>query len=105
MSDILQKIVAVKHQEVAAALQRQSLASVREAAETHPHYGWDRNAGYGTAEHMEALRMHGPTPLHRRSFAPVRLALTEGRVAVPVELATSVDVLSTAAAADGLSLA
>ncbi len=34
MSDILQKIVAVKHQEVAAALQRQSLASVREAAET-----------------------------------------------------------------------
>ena len=44
---------------------------MREAAETHPHYGWDRNAGYGTAEHMEALRMHGPTPLHRRSFAPV----------------------------------
>ncbi|WP_428027844.1 ribonuclease HII [Altererythrobacter sp.] len=42
-----------------------------EAAATHPHYGWERNKGYGTAEHMEALRLHGPTPLHRRSFAPV----------------------------------
>ena len=44
---------------------------MREAAARHPHYGWDRNAGYGTPEHLEALRMHGPTPLHRRSFAPV----------------------------------
>ncbi|MFM5930550.1 MAG: ribonuclease HII [Novosphingobium sp.] len=44
---------------------------MREAAERHPHYGWDRNAGYGTAQHLAALREHGPTPLHRRSFAPV----------------------------------
>ncbi|HEY6963947.1 MAG TPA: ribonuclease HII [Erythrobacter sp.] len=42
-----------------------------EAARVHPHYGWERNKGYGTAEHMEALRLHGPSPLHRRSFAPV----------------------------------
>lgn len=47
-----------------------------EAAAAHPHYGWERNKGYGTAEHMEALRVHGPSPLHRRSFAPVaQLAL------------------------------
>ncbi|RGP40871.1 Ribonuclease H [Altererythrobacter insulae] len=46
------------------------------AADTHPQYGWERNKGYGTAEHMEALRTHGPTPLHRQSFAPVaQLAL------------------------------
>ena len=44
---------------------------MRAHAETHPHYGWERNAGYGTPEHLEALRRHGPTPLHRRSFAPV----------------------------------
>lgn len=44
---------------------------MRAYAETHPHYGWERNAGYGTPEHLEALRRHGPTPLHRRSFAPV----------------------------------
>lgn len=42
-----------------------------ELARAHPHYGWERNAGYGTREHMEALRRHGPTPHHRRSFAPV----------------------------------
>ncbi|MBX9643083.1 MAG: ribonuclease HII [Novosphingobium sp.] len=44
---------------------------MKAAALTHPHYGWERNMGYGTAEHMAALRVHGPTPLHRRSFAPV----------------------------------
>ena len=42
-----------------------------EAAAAHPHYGWERNKGYGTADHMAALRLHGPSPLHRRSFAPV----------------------------------
>ncbi len=41
------------------------------AAQEHPHYGWERNKGYGSAEHLAALRQHGPTPLHRRSFAPV----------------------------------
>ncbi|UVI38337.1 ribonuclease HII [Qipengyuania spongiae] len=44
---------------------------MREAAARHPHYGWDRNAGYGTPEHLAALRQYGPSPLHRRSFAPV----------------------------------
>lgn len=41
------------------------------AAAAHPGYGWDRNKGYGSREHMDALRRLGPTPLHRRSFAPV----------------------------------
>lgn len=45
-----------------------------QAAEAYPHYGWEKNKGYGTAHHMEALRVHGPTPLHRRSFAPVAQA-------------------------------
>lgn len=44
---------------------------MRSLAQTHPHYGWERNAGYGTPEHMAALRSHGPTAHHRRSFAPV----------------------------------
>ncbi|MFN9578518.1 MAG: ribonuclease HII [Novosphingobium sp.] len=44
---------------------------MREYAEAHPHYGWHTNMGYGTAEHLAALREHGPSPLHRRSFAPV----------------------------------
>jgi ribonuclease HII len=41
------------------------------AAEQHSHYGWEKNKGYGTPDHMAALRAHGPTPLHRKSFAPV----------------------------------
>ena len=41
-------------------------------AEIHPGYGWDRNAGYGTAEHQRALADLGVTDHHRRSFAPIR---------------------------------
>jgi ribonuclease HII len=44
---------------------------MRELAIEHPHYGWERNAGYGTPEHLGALQRHGPTPHHRRSFSPV----------------------------------
>lgn len=44
---------------------------MRALAADHPHYGWERNAGYGTPEHLGALRRHGPTIHHRRSFAPV----------------------------------
>ncbi len=43
--------------------------------ESYPHYGFDGHKGYGTAEHLAALRRHGPSPAHRRSFAPVRMAL------------------------------
>jgi len=38
----------------------------------YPQYGLAQHKGYGTPEHLEALRQHGPTPLHRYSFAPVR---------------------------------
>jgi ribonuclease HII len=37
----------------------------------YPHYLWERNKGYATPEHQEALRRHGPTPHHRHSFRPV----------------------------------
>ena len=40
-------------------------------AQDFPGYGWDRNAGYGTEEHRTALRRLGPTPHHRKSFAPI----------------------------------
>jgi len=38
----------------------------------YPLYGFDRHKGYPTAAHIEALRMHGISPIHRKSFAPVR---------------------------------
>jgi ribonuclease HII len=40
----------------------------------YPQYGLGQNKGYGTPDHLEALRRHGPSPLHRYSFAPVREA-------------------------------
>jgi ribonuclease HII len=41
----------------------------------HPGFGWERNAGYGTAEHRAALAELGVTPHHRRSFAPIAALL------------------------------
>jgi len=40
-------------------------------AQQHPGYGWEKNAGYGTAAHLAALKKLGVTPHHRRTFAPV----------------------------------
>lgn len=39
-----------------------------ELAIKHPQYGWERNAGYGTKEHIEAILKYGLTPYHRHSF-------------------------------------
>lgn len=44
--------------------------------EQYPQYGFAGHKGYPTAAHFEALRQHGPTPLHRRSFAPVQACLS-----------------------------
>jgi len=43
----------------------------------YPQYGFAKHKGYGTAEHLAALQAHGATPIHRRSFAPVRKALSK----------------------------
>ena len=42
------------------------------AAAHYPNYGFERHKGYATAAHLEAIERFGPSPLHRRSFAPVR---------------------------------
>jgi len=44
---------------------------MRALSARYPEFGWERNAGYGTAEHRAALDAKGPTPHHRRSFTPV----------------------------------
>jgi ribonuclease HII len=43
-----------------------------------PGYGLARNAGYGTSSHIEAVSTLGPSPVHRRTFAPMRFALGSG---------------------------
>jgi ribonuclease HII len=45
---------------------------MQEFDQLYPQYGLAQHKGYGTPEHLEALRQHGPTPLHRFSYAPVR---------------------------------
>lgn len=45
---------------------------MEEFDQVYPQYGLAQNKGYGTSEHLAALRRHGPTPLHRFSYAPVR---------------------------------
>jgi ribonuclease HII len=47
-------------------------ACMAEFDREYPLYGLAHNKGYGTPEHLKALRLHGPSPLHRFSFAPVR---------------------------------
>ena len=49
--------------------------SIVEAASLYPEYGFEKHKGYPTAVHLEALRLHGITPLHRRSFGPVKKIL------------------------------
>ncbi len=45
---------------------------LKRLAERHPGYGWERNAGYGTKEHLSAIEKLGVTPFHRRSYAPTQ---------------------------------
>ena len=47
---------------------------MEEYDQLYPQYGLAQNKGYGTPDHLEALRRHGPSPLHRFSYAPVREA-------------------------------
>jgi len=50
------------------------------AAAHFPNYGFERHKGYATAAHLEALARFGPSPLHRRSFAPIREGSSESAV-------------------------
>lgn len=49
---------------------------MRRIAQEYPQYGWERNMGYPTREHIEAIRKYGYTPYHRMSFHPKELEPT-----------------------------
>lgn len=67
------KVLSIATASIAAKVSRDHLMA--QLAEAHPGYGWERNAGYGTAEHRRALGSLGVTKHHRRSFAPIRKLL------------------------------
>jgi ribonuclease HII len=50
---------------------------MRRLADTYPMYGFERHAGYPTAAHLAALAAHGPSPVHRKGFAPVQRILNQ----------------------------
>jgi len=55
------------------------------AAAHYPIYGFERHKGYATAAHLEALERFGPSPLHRMSFAPIRVSTFESNALVIFE--------------------
>lgn len=67
------KVAAISAASIIAKVHRDRWCDALHAQ--FPQYGFDRHKGYGTAEHLEALRVHGPCPEHRRSFAPVAALL------------------------------
>jgi len=67
-----QKSLSIAAASVIAKVTRDRIMA--DLARRYPGYGWERNAGYGTAEHLAALQTLGETPAHRKSFAPVRNA-------------------------------
>jgi len=64
--------VSIAAASILAKVERDRL--MRSYHEQYPQYGLASNKGYGTPEHLAALRAYGPSPLHRYSFAPVREA-------------------------------
>ncbi len=63
------KVAAIAAASILAKTSRD--AGMRVLHGSYPQYGFDRHKGYPTAFHLQALREHGATPQHRRSFAPV----------------------------------
>ncbi len=70
------KSVSIAAASILAKVTRDRLMT--KLAEQHPHYGWERNVGYPSREHLDAIDAHGITPHHRRSYAPVRNFLEHG---------------------------
>lgn len=67
------RVASIAAASIVAKVYRDSLMA--RLGESYPAYHWERNAGYGTAAHLEAIRLYGLTPHHRRSFAPCRPSL------------------------------
>jgi ribonuclease HII len=63
-------VPAVSAASILAKVHRDAL--MEKAAEKYPRYGFDKHKGYLTAQHRDALSRHGPCPIHRRSYEPIK---------------------------------
>ncbi|MBP3038293.1 ribonuclease HII [Bacillaceae bacterium Marseille-Q3522] len=64
------KSISIAAASIIAKVTRDRL--MKNLAEEYPQYGFERNMGYGTKEHLTAIATYGITPYHRKSFAPVK---------------------------------
>jgi ribonuclease HII len=78
-----QSVPVVKGDQISTSIAAASILAkvtrdrlMHELADAYPHYGWQSNVGYGSATHLSALKTHGASPHHRRSFKPVNEVLT-----------------------------
>lgn len=69
------KSMSIAAASIAAKVYRDRLMTA--LAEKYPYYGFEKNAGYGTALHIQGLKEHGATPEHRFSYRPVREIVEE----------------------------
>ena len=69
-----QKVAAISAASILAKTARDAVMTALH--EHYPVYGFAQHAGYGTAQHMASLLQHGPSPVHRKSFAPVSRLLS-----------------------------
>ncbi|MDO9234559.1 MAG: ribonuclease HII [Aquabacterium sp.] len=68
------KVQAISAASILAKVHRDRLC--QQLHERYPEYGFDVHKGYPTAAHVAALKRHGASPVHRRTFGPVKLVLT-----------------------------
>lgn len=78
------QVVCISAASIIAKVHRDRIMAELHA--THPQYGFADHKGYATASHLEAISKHGPCPAHRRSFAPVRDALSIEGLSTPAGL-------------------
>ncbi|MEH7084662.1 ribonuclease HII [Neobacillus drentensis] len=64
------KSISIAAASIVAKVARDTL--MKEISQTYPVYGFQQNMGYGTKEHIEAIKQHGITSYHRKTFAPVK---------------------------------
>ncbi len=67
------KLPAISAASILAKVTRDRL--MLQQAEQYPQYGFEKHKGYLTKEHLEALALHGPSPIHRLSYKPVKDAV------------------------------
>ena len=64
------KSVSIAAASIIAKVYRDNL--MKEYHKQYPYYAFDKNAGYGTKDHLQGIKKHGITPIHRKTFAPIK---------------------------------